>query len=305
MNLSYIDFALKGYEGSLGEGDRARLAFFRELWGIVDKCEEEHNDLAFSVDADQVKASFDVGAPVFHGHPVQIDPDSLADAQRDLVTCALGEGGFAPEVEQALSQVDWSDVVKSSDYALAGADPARYLEIFAGILTGRGIDEVAAYVAASCMSLAVRAQIEGAAAAVAKVADPELMASLHTTYCPVCGAKPTLARVGGESSSDGRGKTLGCLQCGTSWEFERIRCAHCGIQNPKRLHYYNIEGDDSHRINTCDECGGYMRTTFVENALAPFSFEVEDVVMAKLDALAADPSIAKGDEGAESKGSSV
>lgn len=217
----------------------------------------------------------------------------------------MEKGGFPSEVKKALSKLDWSDVVDSSDYALAGADPSRYLEIFAGILTGRGFDEVPAYLAASCMSLAVRAQIEGVAALVSELAGPELLASAHTMYCPVCGSKPTVARVGGSSSSDGRGKTLGCLQCGCSWEFERIRCVHCGVQNPKRLHYYNIEGDDSHRINTCDECGGYLRTTFVEDFLVPFSFEVEDVVMAKLDALAADPSIAKGAKGAEGEGSAV
>ncbi len=305
MNLSYIDFVIKGYEKSLNEGDRARLAFFRELWGVVNKCEEALGTLPFNLDAQQVKDSFEAHAPVLHAHPAQIDPKALADAQRALLACALGKGGFAPEVEKALSQIDWSDVVESSDCALAGADPSRYLEIFAGILTGRGLDGVSAYIAASCMSLAIRAQIEGVAAFISELAGPELLASVHTMHCPVCGSNPGLARVGGSSSSDGRGKTLGCLQCGTSWEFERIRCVHCGVQNSKRLHYYNIEGDDSHRINTCDECGGYLRTTFVEDSLVPFSFEVEDVVMAKLDALAADPSIAKGSEVGKGEGSAV
>ena len=35
--------------------------------------------------------------------------------------------------------------------------------------------------------------------------------------------------------------------------------------------------------------GGYTRTVFVEDALRPFSFEVEEVVTAKLDAIAHDP----------------
>ena len=37
-------------------------------------------------------------------------------------------------------------------------------------------------------------------------------------------------------------------------------------------------------------CGGYMRTLFSEKeSLAPVSYEVEDVIMARLDAVAHDP----------------
>ncbi len=104
----------------------------------------------------------------------------------------------------------------------------------------------------------------------------------------MCGGAPVAGRVGGESSTQGRGKTLWCAQCGTSWEVERVRCARCGTQNQAHLHYYNVEGDDAHRIATCDECGGYLRTVYADDALAPFSFEVEDVVMARLDAIAAE-----------------
>ena len=50
-----------------------------------------------------------------------------------------------------------------------------------------------------------------------------------------------------------------------------------------------------HRIGTCDECGSYIRTRFAgEGDNAPYSPEVEDVVMARLDAVAIDPSFAGG-----------
>ena len=91
--------------------------------------------------------------------------------------------------------------------------------------------------------------------------------------------------MGGESSTQGRGKTLWCAQCGTSWEVERVRCARCGTQNQAHLHYYNVEGDDAHRIATCDD---YLRTVYADDALAPFSCAVEAVVMARRDAIAAE-----------------
>ena len=70
---------------------------------------------------------------------------------------------------------------------------------------------------------------------------------------------------------------------------------HCGTRNQGNLHYFNIEGDEGHRIGTCDECGSYIRTRFAgEGDNAPYSPEVEDVVMARLDAVAMDPSFAGG-----------
>ena len=102
----------------------------------------------------------------------------------------------------------------------------------------------------------------------------------------MCGGEAGAARVGVTKHSDGRGKELWCPQCGAVWEFERVRCARCGTQNQSHLHYFNIEGDDAHRLATCDECGGFMRTVYQDSALAPFAFEVEDVVMARLDLLA-------------------
>lgn len=288
MNLAFIDFAIKSYDASLGDGDKARLAFFRELWGIVEESRAEQEATERNVPTvEQVEAAFADAKPVLAVHPAAIDVDRLAATQERLVECALEKGGFESETGEALKGVDWASVLRSSDCSLAGSDPAKFLESFSEVLAKQDIGETASYLALSLMSLAVRAQIEDPAATIVEVAGAERMSGLRTTHCPVCGSNPVVARVGGESSTDGRGKTLGCLQCGTSWEFERIRCAHCGTQNSKRLHYFNIEGDDSHRINTCDECGGYMRTTFVEDALAPFSFEVEDVVMTKLDALAA------------------
>lgn len=67
------------------------------------------------------------------------------------------------------------------------------------------------------------------------------------------------------------------------------------MRNQGNLHYFNIEGDEGHRIGTCDECGSYIRTRFAgEGDNAPYSPEVEDVVMARLDAVAMDPSFAGG-----------
>ena len=91
------------------------------------------------------------------------------------------------------------------------------------------------------------------------------------------------------------GYRIGVIELQNSGEFDRIRCPRCGTRNQGNLHYFNIEGDEGHRIGTCDECGSYIRTRFAgEGDNAPYSPEVEDVVMARLDAVAMDPSFAGG-----------
>lgn len=88
---------------------------------------------------------------------------------------------------------------------------------------------------------------------------------------------------------DGRQREQYCSMCGTVWPFDRMRCGVCGVDNPTRLHYFHVEGDESHRLQNCDECGQCQRVLFEDDLAIPVSFEVEDVVMAKLDKIALDP----------------
>lgn len=105
--------------------------------------------------------------------------------------------------------------------------------------------------------------------------------------CPVCGYRETLSWVGEFTAHHGNERVKYCPLCASQWAFERIRCGRCGTKNQGHLHYTNEEHDNSHRILICDECYSYERVVFQEHLESPaFSIEVEDVVMAPLDALA-------------------
>ena len=105
--------------------------------------------------------------------------------------------------------------------------------------------------------------------------------------CPVCGYSETLSWVGEFTAHHGNERVKYCPLCASQWAFERIRCGRCGTKNQGHLHYTNEEHDNSHRILICDECHSYERVVFQEHLESPaFSIEVEDVVMAPLDALA-------------------
>lgn len=299
MNVKQLDAAVAAYEGLLDPSDASRLDFFRALWERRDACASDGGASdgvgGYVVPAgDELRAWYAVGEPVFSHAPVEIDSEAFANALSDLASFAGERGDFPEGVKAAFERTEWDRIVAASPLEEASRTPLAYVESLAGSLVDDGMDEGQARTAALIASLALRSQLEAPAAAVAQVLLTDDPKGPKPLVCPVCGSMPSAARVGGENSTQGRGKTLWCAQCGTSWEIERIRCTRCGTQNQAHLHYFNVEGDEAHRIATCDECGGYIRTVYTEETLAPFSFDVEDVVMARLDAIALDPRFAGG-----------
>lgn len=288
MDLKPIDAALAGYVGLLDKTERARLTFFREIWEVQAEIAAQRTGVAYAVpDARDLRFWSAEHIPALRRAPVSIEAGELVESVERIVACMLDKGGFAPEACEVLASIGWDDRVRESPLETAGSNPAAYGERLCRELLDEGADAAGARVAASAVSLALRALLENAARALQDARVRAAAGLAHSVMCPICGTHASVARVGASAGKEGRGKTLWCAQCGTIWEFDRVRCARCGTRNQARLHYLSIEGDDAHRIATCDECGGYIRTVYQDDALAPFSFEVEDVVMAKLDHIVA------------------
>ncbi|OUO86080.1 formate dehydrogenase [Gordonibacter sp. An230] len=287
MNLAIIDAAIAAYRPRLDEADGARLAFFRELWAVQDAVSRESPNASYAAPPDaELRAWSGSGESIFGHVPAFVSADALADAASRLAAVLRERGGFADPVNESLARTRWDRLVAASPLALAGVDPADYVEEFVDLLSDDGMGEAAAHMGGVAVSLALRALLDPAAQAVVEARARACADAPRPVRCPACGAPAALARVGASTMGQGGTKDLWCAQCGCSWPFERVRCARCGTRNQGRLHYFNIEGDEAHRMAVCDECGGYVRTVYQESALAPFSWEVEDVVMARLDLVA-------------------
>lgn len=287
MNLKAIDAAIAAYSPRLVETDVARLAFFRELWAVEDAVRREADVAPYAVPSDADLRAWSRSDEAAFAHvPVSVSAEELAGALARLAAALRERGRFALSVTDALARAKWNRLVAASPLALAGRDPAAYVEEFAELLSDDGMGEAAAHVGGVAAALALRALLRPAARTVAEARDRACGDEPRPVCCPACGAPAALARVGATAMGQGGAKELWCAQCGCSWPFERVRCARCGTRNQGRLHYFNLEGDEAHRLAVCDECGGYVRTVYQESALAPFSWEVEDVVMARLDLVA-------------------
>ncbi len=286
MFVKMIDVAMADYAAKVDEGDKARLEFFRKIWGAQDSLIQKLGKVDYDMPSPQALSAWNqAGESVLRQKPVAVDPACLADACRVVAATIADQRTLVAEVNEALVKTDWDALMDKADMALAGTEPAAVVQDMVDI-AAEGNDPVVADAIAMVTSLALRTQLAGVAADIYKaIIDAEADVP-RPVNCPVCGGMATLARVGVTRSKNGRAKELWCSQCGTAWEFERVRCGRCGTQNQSRLHYFSLEGDDAHRLQSCDECGSYIRTLYQEGSVAPFSYEVEDVIMAKLDVVA-------------------
>lgn len=81
------------------------------------------------------------------------------------------------------------------------------------------------------------------------------------TRCPHCGGRPQLSIMqrADEALADGGGRTLLCANCLTPWRFNRMKCAHCGEEDERRLKYFHAPEYDHLRVDACDVCHRYSK----------------------------------------------
>lgn len=292
MDFKRIDGAIAAYRKRGDAALDARLGFFRSIWEIQGRFEDRAAEGGCPVPStEEMLEWYWAGKPAFSERPVRVDAAMLAEESAEIADCMVASGVFDETASSGLSACDWAAFVESTPLEEAGRDPLAYVEGSEAAAQTAIPDH--GDLALMVLSMALRSQLEPIAeACLALVADEVARQSAEHAKpmrCPCCGGTPTASYVGATPGNDGMGKVLWCQTCGASWEFERVRCPHCGVRSQTSLHYTSLEGDDSRRIYHCDECGGYVRTRFVDPLdKEPMVFEVEDVVMFNLDLVAAE-----------------
>ena len=299
MDLKQMERAIEAYAPYGTEADHARLAFFSGLYALqqqwADRVAAEH---AYAVPtSEQVEAWYWNSDPVFALAPVKIDAVLFAETLEAVAGYLVDNAGLEQAAAAGLSAYDWKEFCNKADLDLAGHDPAAFLEACVSNIDAFGVGaDIPASLFAMTISLAERVWLQPASEAVMAVAPQDHRMHDCPLDCPVCGTPAAASFVGDTSGSDGKGRMQYCAACGAQWYFERIRCGVCGTHNQRKLHYFNLEGDNAHRIQSCDNCGQYQRVVFQEDIPGALCMEVEDVVMAKLDQVALDPRFRKEEE---------
>ena len=76
--------------------------------------------------------------------------------------------------------------------------------------------------------------------------------------CPLCGEPPAMAQL--VHTTKGRERELSCGLCHTKWQYKRIGCPYCGNEDQKSLNLIELTDYPAFRLDTCDQCKGYLKT---------------------------------------------
>lgn len=286
MDISQIEKQVLAYCAHAGDQQKTQLMLFNALWGIMARVSAQVDVSGLALNAESLREDLQEGLPFMSNCPIEVDAESLADAVDVLSSCLVDSGVYQPEICTAIKAVNMRQLIVLSDMELAAVDPEQYLNSLVQVMQNYGLDGSQITVLVGLVSYALRALQEPAAQAMVAAVPRKDFASAHVLSCPVCGGRPALAVLVRQKPRKGTGRKLACIQCGTEWEFDRIRCPHCGTTDVRHLGYRTIKGDGAHRIDYCDKCGNYIRTAVVETATTEYSLDVEDCVMAAMDAYA-------------------
>lgn len=300
MDIDLIERIAEHYKQGASEPDAARLDFFERLYRLQQQVGDSVTSTSTSIyevaPAEQLEAWYWGGRPVLGERPCAISPQEYADALGKIAAHLAEHAGLEDAAANGLQAFDWETFAQDADLALAGQDPTAFLDGLLSNVDALGVpDEVPASVFAMVPAMALRPFLENAATQVMAAIDTETERRSHDcpVNCPVCGSAATASFVGESAGTAGKGRMQYCGICGAQWPYERVRCGVCGSHHAGHLHYFNIEGDEAHRIQMCDDCGQYQRVVFQEDLDVPVCMEVEDVVMARLDKIALDPRFSK------------
>lgn len=100
--------------------------------------------------------------------------------------------------------------------------------------------------------------------------------------CPVCGSKPALSLL----LDDSQRRRLYCDLCRTEWSYARIRCVHCGTDEPEALGVLQVPGEEHCRLDVCYHCRGYVKTILIEKMPRPIYLPLESAATLHLDFVA-------------------
>jgi FdhE protein len=95
--------------------------------------------------------------------------------------------------------------------------------------------------------------------------------------CPFCNRKPGLGVL--RPLGDGAQRRLMCGFCLAEWDFRRVVCPGCGLEDNSKLPVYTAETFPHIRVECCDGCQTYLKSiNLAKNGLAnPFVDELASI----------------------------
>lgn len=252
MDLSKSKKALKRYEKDLGP---AYVDFFVGLWDVQEGIEavdwEPKNPQELFDAAVDATPMFAIEAPLVTDAFLHENISKVADY---IASKVESFAAVAHKIKQVAEAGDEAPALSPEALTRLFVDQSAALEGLAEIY---GVEMATADF--EYLRLALATAIEPTAVAAAKKLELPEETNFNEGICPVCGSPAPIAIHEDAGSNEGQPRKMWCGLCSTTYRFPRIACARCGNKRQDELTYHFAEGDDNHRVYTCNSCLGTLK----------------------------------------------
>jgi len=268
MNERLKEFRKKNPE--LGE----IITFCERVLDIQKEIQPRISLPTIKLDRERMAVKIREGFPLLQRGDLPVDPERSAELFEKLCRIGLDENPILAEAAKGLREaMDSSRLNFGTLFSAVQRDDDDKLESLAAELrVGRPVLKALA-------KLSIQPSLSAVVAAATK--DISVEGWKHP-YCPVCGGMPAMAAlVGEEGSRHGL-----CSFCGHVYWLARLGCPFCAAEGPEDLRYFYGEEEDSHRVQVCDRCSGYLKILDTRKGGSVEALAIDDILTAHLDLVA-------------------
>jgi FdhE protein len=268
MNERLKEFRKKNPE--LGEV----ITFCERVLDIQEKIQPRISLPPIKLERGRMAIKIREGFPLMQREDLPVDQERALELLGNLCRIGLDENPVLAEAAKILREA--MDSARLNFGALFSAvvqdDDERLDSLAADLGVGRSVLKALA-------KLSIQPSLTAVVAAATK--DISLEGWKHP-YCPVCGEMPAMAAlVGEEGSRHGL-----CSFCGHRYRLARLGCPFCAAEGSEDLRYFYGEEEDTHRVQVCDRCSGYLKILDTRKGGSVEGLAIDDILTAHLDLVA-------------------
>ena len=226
------------------------------------------------LDRERMAVKIREGFPLLQREDLPVDPERSAELFEKLCRIGLDENPVLAKAAKGLREAMSSSRLNFGPLfsAVVHDDDEKLESLGAELGVGRSVLKALA-------KLSIQPSLS--ALALAATEDISVEGWKHP-YCPVCGGMPAMAAlVGEEGSRHGL-----CSFCGHLYRLARLGCPFCGAEGPEELRYFYGEEEDTHRVQVCDRCSGYLKILDTRKGGSLEALAIDDILTAHLDLVA-------------------
>ncbi len=286
MNIEDVNRAADAYLSKATGTAVTRMEFLKGVWAIQNELEQDNSDYRPphpEIGGDALAAGshlFQVSAPEV---PIVEFRETVARIARYVTSNA----GLDPDQASALDAANIATAIDDDAIRLASREPDTFVDSTArALVEGARETNLSPATVTFVLKSALTPFLTAASASAMEALTPESLARWDSGDCPVCGSAAALGRIAEGTALQGAARSLWCSMCHAEWSYPRIRCARCGTRAHDSLRYTHVEHDPAHRLHLCDDCHGYLKSTFEGEIRHSMSMIVEDAATLELDAIA-------------------